>query len=320
MAEVEVLRLGHRPGRDKRVTTHVALVARALGAERMHLHQGDERISKRVEEVNARFGGAFEVIPCAHPLKEIEEFDGIKVHLTMYGIPLKQRIEEIKRADRVLAIVGAEKVPRAVYEKVDYNISITSQPHSEVAALALMLSELKREPYFTGGIYIVPKERGKSTSKYPPRDLCMRILEDKGVPKGVIEHSIEVERIAISVGRRIEREDKDLDLIRAGALLHDIGRCRSHAIDHSILGAQMAREMMLPDELALIIERHVGGGLSKEEASRLGLPPKDYLPETLEEKIVSYADNIANDKAERAPPQAREMMARLAEEIKSLLD
>ncbi len=319
MVQIEVLRLGHRPGRDKRISTHVALVARAFGARKMHLHEYDDRISKRVIEVNRRFGGDFEVLPALDPLKEMEKFDGVKVHLTMYGLPIKEKIDEVLKADRILAVVGAEKVPRGVYNKADYNLSVTSQPHSEVAALAIFLDSIMDEPYFTGGLYIVPQERGKSASKYPPREVCIRILKDKGVPESVIKHSLKVEDLALSIGRRLSKFDLDLDLIKAGALLHDMGRSKSHAIDHFILGAKMVREMELPEELALIVERHIGGGLSMEEASELGLPARDYFPETLEEKIVSYADNIVNDKWGRAPPSAREKMEKLAREIESML-
>jgi len=321
MADIEVLRMGHRPGRDKRVTTHVALVARAFGAQRMHLHRYDERISSGVDEVTRRFGGEFEIFPAPRPIRCIEDFSGVKVHLTMYGLPLKEKIDEIRGADRILVIAGSEKVPRDVYGKVDYNISVTSQPHSEIAALAVFLEGLVGERnYFTGGLYIVPQERGKSMSRYPTKKICIKILEDVGVPQKVIDHSFQVEERALSVAERLsKRFDLDLDLIRAGALLHDIGRSRSHAIDHFIIGAAMVREMKLPEELAGIVERHVGGGISREDAIKLGLPGKDYLPQTLEEKIVSYADNLTNDKMDRAPRDAVEKMKRLSEEIESML-
>jgi uncharacterized protein len=84
----------------------------------------------------------------------------------------------------------------------------------------------------------------------------------------------------------------DLKLVESGALLHDLGRGRTHGIEHGAVGGQMARQLGMPMELAHIIERHVGAGLSQEEAQRNKLPNGSYIPETLEEKIVCYADKL----------------------------
>jgi uncharacterized protein len=84
----------------------------------------------------------------------------------------------------------------------------------------------------------------------------------------------------------------DLRLVESGALLHDIGRGQTHGIEHGAIGGQMARRLDMPMELAHIIERHVGAGLTAEEARRNGLPRGSYVPETLEEKIVCYADKL----------------------------
>jgi uncharacterized protein len=84
----------------------------------------------------------------------------------------------------------------------------------------------------------------------------------------------------------------DLKLVESGALLHDLGRGRTHGIEHGAFGGQMARQIGMPMELARIIERHVGAGLSQEEAQRNKLPRGSYIPETLEEKIVCYADKL----------------------------
>ena len=88
----------------------------------------------------------------------------------------------------------------------------------------------------------------------------------------------------------------DAGLVRAGALLHDIGRSRTHGMMHAVAGAEVARELGLPEALVHIIERHIGAGVVREEAARLGLPPKEYLPLTLEEKIVAHADNLAGSR------------------------
>jgi uncharacterized protein len=84
----------------------------------------------------------------------------------------------------------------------------------------------------------------------------------------------------------------DRDLIRLGGLFHDIGRARTHGIEHAIAGVEIGRSMGFPEPLLCIIERHIGAGITAPEARRLGLPEKDYLPLTPEEKIVSYADNL----------------------------
>ena len=84
----------------------------------------------------------------------------------------------------------------------------------------------------------------------------------------------------------------DLRLVESGALLHDLGRGQTHGIEHGAVGGQMARQLDMPMELAHIIERHVGAGLSQEEARRNKLPRGSYIPETLEEKIVCYADKL----------------------------
>ncbi len=166
---ITVLRLGHRPQRDKRITTHVALVARAFGADRIIVTTKDESIERTVRDVVQRFGGNFEIITGVSWKKIIREFDGVKVHLTMYGMPIDDVINEIPKDRNLLIIVGAEKVPREIYELADYNVAVGNQPHSEVAALAIFLDrfyegkELKRQ--FDGKMKIVPQKKGKLVIK-----------------------------------------------------------------------------------------------------------------------------------------------------------
>ncbi|MCS6767297.1 MAG: tRNA (cytidine(56)-2'-O)-methyltransferase [Candidatus Nitrosocaldus sp.] len=173
---VVVLRIGHRYVRDYRVTMHVALVARAFGASRMLLASDDKSIVDGIMKVNERWGGGFEV-ECIgseqerwlHAISEWKK-SGIVVHLTMYGLHVDDVIGELRRRCHtegrdVMVVVGAEKVPRVVYEVSDYNIAIGNQPHSEVAALAILLDrifegrELRAE--FKGRMRIVPDARGK---------------------------------------------------------------------------------------------------------------------------------------------------------------
>lgn len=166
---VVVLRLGHRPFRDQRLTTHVALTARALGAEGMVLaDRRDPELERVVEEVGREWGGSFWVKggrPWREVVEEWKGKGGKVVHLTMYGRPLDEVLPLLRGHDLLVA-VGAEKVPGEVFELADHNVAVGNQPHSEVAALAVFLDrlfggeELGRE--FGGGRRrIVPSERGK---------------------------------------------------------------------------------------------------------------------------------------------------------------
>ncbi len=162
--EIYVLRLGHRPERDKRISTHVALTARAFGARGIYFDRKDESVFESVRDVVDRWGGDF-FIEVANWKKLLKEFDGLKVHLTMYGIPLPQKIDEIRKAEKVLVVVGAEKVPSEVYEMCDLNISIGNQPHSEVAALAVFLDRVLGKvfdlEFENAKLRVIPSERGK---------------------------------------------------------------------------------------------------------------------------------------------------------------
>jgi len=164
--EVYVLRLGHREKRDKRISTHVALTARAFGAKGIYFTVYDKSVFESVSEVVKRWGGDFFIKHVENWKKFLREFRGIKVHLTMYGIPLTQKIDEIKKADKILVIVGAEKVPPEVYELSNYNISIGNQPHSEIAALAVFLDRVLDGKVFdlkfeNAKIEVIPSERCK---------------------------------------------------------------------------------------------------------------------------------------------------------------
>jgi len=117
------------------------------------------------------------------------------------------------------------------------------------------------------------------------------ILEEAGCSESVIRHCIAVSEKAAKIGDNVS-VDVDLELIRLGALFHDIGRCRSHGLDHGVVGAKIAKDLGFSDRIVDIIERHIGAGISEEEAGSLGLPRKDYTPRSPEEKIVSYADSL----------------------------
>jgi len=165
---IQILRLGHRFERDRRISTHLALTGRAFGADSIVFDTDDRRITKSVNAVNEMWGSAFEVKFTDNYKKFIKNFPGIKVHLTMYGININDKIGEIKNAGKekeVLVIVGGKKVPADIYHLVDYNIGVGNQPHSEVAALAVFLDRLLEgtglEKDLGGVQRIIPEEFGK---------------------------------------------------------------------------------------------------------------------------------------------------------------
>jgi uncharacterized protein (TIGR00295 family) len=86
----------------------------------------------------------------------------------------------------------------------------------------------------------------------------------------------------------------DVELVEAGALLHDLGRSKNHSVNHALMGAQIAQFLNLPESIIRIIKRHVGAGITAEEAQRLGWPKDIYSPQSLEEKVVCYADKLIN--------------------------
>jgi tRNA (cytidine56-2'-O)-methyltransferase len=167
--DVTVLRLGHRPGRDERITTHVGLTARALGADRVLLAGAASSRADTVVDITDRFGGPFDVETTEEPKRVIREFDGTVVHLTMYGERIQDVETDIRTAhesEPLLIVVGAEKVSFEVYERADYNVGVTNQPHSEIASLAVFLDrlysgdELDRE-WADPDQVVVPMETGK---------------------------------------------------------------------------------------------------------------------------------------------------------------
>jgi len=119
-----------------------------------------------------------------------------------------------------------------------------------------------------------------------------KVLIEAGCSPGVIAHCEAVSRTAVNFAERVKKVTVDRELIRLGGLFHDIGRARSHDIHHALAGVKIGRELGFSEQLIAIIERHIGAGITAAEAGRLGLPCKDYLPITPEEKIVSYADNL----------------------------
>ncbi len=175
MPRIVVLRWGHRPQRDARLTTHVALTARALGASGVMLSDTeDSKIKETVEKIVQSWGGEFSFEmgnPWKGIVKKWKANAGIVVHLTAYGenIEASDVLGRIRSSGKdILIIVGSQKVPKEFYsEQVsDFNVAIGNQPHSECASLAVFLDryfegESLEKNFKNAKMRIVPQERGK---------------------------------------------------------------------------------------------------------------------------------------------------------------
>lgn len=128
----------------------------------------------------------------------------------------------------------------------------------------------------------------------PSREQVLQLLRENGCSKNVIKHCKAVAELAVEIAKACKERglNVDLELVEIGALLHDIGRAKTHTVHHSVIGAEIAKSLGLPENVISIIKRHVGGGITTQEAKRLGWPEDIYIPETIEEKIVSYADKL----------------------------
>jgi uncharacterized protein len=116
------------------------------------------------------------------------------------------------------------------------------------------------------------------------------LMVGAGCSSSIIRHSEAVLHVATEYAARID--EADMDLVTAGALLHDIGRSCTHSLRHAQEGARLCRQRGISEPVALIVERHIGAGLRADECSLLGLVPRDCIPISLEERIVANADNL----------------------------
>ncbi len=125
----------------------------------------------------------------------------------------------------------------------------------------------------------------------PSKTEAIKILQEMNLSKNIINHVLAVSRQAIKLATQISIVPINLKLVRIGSILHDIGRIKTHDYDHAVIGGQIIREdLKFSEQLARIAETHILGGISEEEAETFGLPPKDYLPASIEEKIVCLSD------------------------------
>ena len=175
---IEVVRIGQRVIRDDRVTTHVALVSRSFGAKKIFMTEVNPEIKDTIEKINNTWGGDF-VIEFIDNWKSVikdKKNEGYKiVHLSMYGEKINDAQEEIRKEENLLIVVGAEKVPREIYELADYNVGVGSQPHSEISALAILLDRIQEGQQFEKEFpnakrKIIPTKTGKNVQVKETRD------------------------------------------------------------------------------------------------------------------------------------------------------
>jgi uncharacterized protein len=171
------------------------------------------------------------------------------------------------------------------------------------------------------------------SEKLPSREQALQLLQENRCPTKVINHCKAVTKLALETADILKKRGMKIDfaLVEAGALLHDIGRSKTHTVHHAVVGAGIAKSAGLPDSVVSIIKRHVGGGITASEAEKLGWPEDVYVPVTLEEKIVSYADKLIEN-SKRVPIditieklskerkyEAAERVRKLYEEIKDVI-
>lgn len=173
-----MLRIGQRLIRDDRVTTHVALVSRAFGAKKIFMTEVNPEIKETVDKINKNWGGGFEIefIEKWKSIVKRKKNENFKVvHLTMYGQNINDIETKVRMEQKILVVVGAEKVPREIYEISDFNIGIGNQPHSEISALAILLDRLQTGQQFKREFSdakrrIIPTNNGKNVQINETRD------------------------------------------------------------------------------------------------------------------------------------------------------
>ena len=172
------------------------------------------------------------------------------------------------------------------------------------------------------------------SEKLPTREQALQILRESGCQENVIKHCEAVTELAVEIAKACKKRglNVNLELVEIGALLHDIGRAKTHSVHHAVTGAQIGETLGLPEPIIAIIKRHVGGGITAKEAKKLGWPKDIYTPQTLEEKIITYADKLVEGSKkvpiektiekfshEGLPPSAIKRIIKLHEEISALI-
>lgn len=171
--KITLLRLGHRIHRDYRMTTHCALVARAFGSSEMYYcGNEDDKLISIMKKINESWGGDFNIqyLDKWRPfIKKCKKENYFIILCTMYGknIPdVEIQIRKKFKTHNILVVIGSEKIPSELFSFIDLNVAISNQPHSEVAALAILLDRLfegkqLQSKFVNSKIDIIPQSTGK---------------------------------------------------------------------------------------------------------------------------------------------------------------
>jgi uncharacterized protein len=163
------------------------------------------------------------------------------------------------------------------------------------------------------------------SEKLPSREQALKLLHESKCSVKVIKHCRAVTKLALEIAEACREKglNIDLELVEIGALLHDVGRSKTHTVNHAVVGVEIAKSAGLPEPVISIIKTHVGGGITVSEAEKLGWPKDVYVPITLEEKIVSYADKLIEG-SKRVPIEitikklSKELKGDAAERVRKL--
>jgi len=129
---------------------------------------------------------------------------------------------------------------------------------------------------------------------HPGIDMAdVELLRSQGMTEEDLDHSVAVAELALDIAERMN-VPLDMELVARGALFHDLGKVKTHAIEHGLIGAELGASLGLPPEVCVVMEKHIRGGLTEPEAREFGLPVKDYTLHRLEERVIIYADRLVD--------------------------
>jgi len=136
----------------------------------------------------------------------------------------------------------------------------------------------------------------------PTEEQCLKLLEKYKTPEKSIEHAKVVTELVKKLVTKVSVKRK---IAIAGAMLIDIGKTQTQGLKHGFIGGRILRKEIIDESVISIVEKHIGVGITKIEATRAGLPPRDFVPETMEEKLVSYADKLVIGTYVATPKEAK---------------
>ena len=150
------------------------------------------------------------------------------------------------------------------------------------------------------------------SERLPSRQTAIKLLKQTGCSPRVIQHCKTVAKLAVKIAKILQKKgyEVDIELVEIGALLHYIGRSKTHSVNHAFVGGRIAEDLSLPESVVRIVERHVGAGIPADEAEELGWPKRSFMPQTLEERIVTYADKLIEGTHRGSMEQAIESFSR----------